>query len=257
MSKKGKPLHANFEPSRAAEIAFNRALKKVARHSGHLVEMHVGNLARVSTPVEMAVMMRSLEHYSEVLTPWAARQSAKLLEQVSKKNRSAYTKKSKAIGRELNKGFAQHNVAETGAALMAEQIVLIKSIPLEAGQRAQALAREAVTSGSRADDIAKELMATTSVTESRATLIARTETARATASFNQARAVAVGSTQYAWRNSGDESVRHSHEYYNGKRLDGVIFDWAHPPTLEDGTTGHPGTFPNCRCYAEPYFADET
>jgi SPP1 gp7 family putative phage head morphogenesis protein len=96
---------------------------------------------------------------------------------------------------------------------------------------------------------------TEQVATNRAKLIARTETAKATATINQARAESAGSRQYIWRNSGDEAVRHSHKYYKGKKLDGQVFDWDKPPTLSDGMTGHPGEFPNCRCFAEPLFTE--
>jgi uncharacterized protein with gpF-like domain len=68
--------------------------------------------------------------------------------------------------------------------------------------------------------------------------------------------MAVGSNQYRWHNSGDGAVRHSHKIYKGKKLQGMIFSWDAPPTLDDGMTGHPGTFPRCRCFAEPVFGDE-
>jgi len=66
----------------------------------------------------------------------------------------------------------------------------------------------------------------------------------------------VGSSQYRWHNSGDEAVRESHKYYHGRKMQGQIFSWDKPPTLSDGMTGHPGTFPRCRCFAEPVFDDE-
>ncbi len=149
------------------------------------------------------------------------------------------------------------------ARLLLEQVALIKSIPIEAGERAQKIAYEAVLQGTRAEanedtiaELQKQLGLSTEVAISRAQLIAVTETARANASINQARAQAVGSGQYRWHNSGDEAVRHAHKFYKGKRLQGRIFSWDDPPTLDDGTKGHPGTFPRCRCFAEPVFDDE-
>ncbi len=105
-------------------------------------------------------------------------------------------------------------------------------------------------------ELEKQLGLSTEVAISRAQLIAVTETARANASINQARALAVGSGQYRWHNSGDEAVRKSHKTYKGKPLQGRIFSWDSPPTLDDGMKGHPGTFPRCRCFAEPVFDEE-
>ena len=254
-----KTIRGKFKPSAAAERAFYRQLKKVAEAAGHIIDRYAEG-ARLPNSKEM---MTELERYSEKLEPWAVRQSLKLLEQVQKSNKRAYQNKSKAIGTALNFGVAEENVRQVAWALLNEQVGLIKSIPLEAGIRAQKIAFEAALAGTRAEvntdtleELQNEMNASTSVAVNRAMLISRTETARANAAINQARAMSVGSGQYRWHNSGDEAVRHSHKFYKGRRLQGMIFSWSSPPTLSDGMTGHPGTFPNCRCFAEPVFDDE-
>lgn len=252
-------LKGKFKPSSAAEREFYRQLKKVAQASGHIVEQHA---VGASLKDEKA-MQEELRRYSEKLTPWATRQAAKMLETVEKSNKRAYQQKSKAIGTALEIGVAQRPVGEIAFALLNEQVGLIKSIPLEAGLRAQKIAYENFLHGTRAEvnedtvrELEQEMGLSTEVAISRAMLIARTETARANAAINQSRAMAVGSRQYRWHNSGDEAVRESHKFYKGKKLQGMIFSWDSPPTLSDGMTGHPGSFPNCRCFAEPVFLDE-
>lgn len=244
-------LKGKFKPSTAAERDFYRSLKKVAQASGHIVETHV-NGAELKNPKEM---QRALEEYSKKLTPWATRQSAKMLEQVSKSNKRAYTNKSKAIGTALNLGVAERNITAAAMGLINEQVGLIKSIPVEAGLRAQKIAAEAFLHGTRAqpnedtvNELKKQLGLSTEVAVSRAQLIAVTETARANSAFNQARALAVGAKGYIWRATMDEATRPAHREMNGKY---VAYDT--PPKLTDGTTGHAGTFPRCRCYGEPVF----
>lgn len=261
-----KTLKGNFKASTAAEKQFYKQLRKVAQISGHIVDQHVhGHELK-----DQEEMTRELERYSQRLEPWARRQSAKMLQKVQQSNKRAYNNKSKAIGTALNFGVAEEEVASVAALLLQEQVALIKSIPTEAGMRARkivedysAVAFENVVTGARAeadqetiDRLTKELGLSTEVATSRAKLIAITETARANASFNQSRAMAVGSNQYRWHNSGDEAVRHSHRVYHGRAMQGQIFSWDKPPTLSDGMTGHPGTFPRCRCFAEPIFSDE-
>lgn len=254
-----KTIKGKFEPSRQAEAQFHKALKRVAQLSGHIVEAHLNG-----TEIKDAEkMQQQLNDYAKALGPWAERQAAKLLEQVKNSNARAYKNKSKAIGVALKENLAANNVDAVARKLLNEQVELIKSIPIEAGLRAQKLALEAALEGRRAmpdettiQQIQEQLGVTTEVAVNRAQLIARTETARATAAINQARAMSVGSNQYRWHNSGDAAVRESHKYYKGKRLQGMIFSWDNPPTLDDGMTGHPGTFPNCRCFAEPVFDTE-
>lgn len=268
-----KTIKGKFKPSSTAERDFYRQLKKVAHVSGHIVDQHIDG-AEITDDVKLQA---ELKRYSEKLTPWARRQSAKMLEQVQKSNKRAYQNKSKALGAALQLNVAEKDVGAVARKLLEEQIALIKSIPLEAGYRAQKIATEArellqkesnrafqnVLIGERAapsDDTIAELQRqlglSTEVATSRALLIARTETARANAAINQSRATALGSRQYRWHNSGDGAVRESHRIYKGKKMRGQIFDFDHPPTLSDGMTGNPGEFPNCRCFAEPIFDDE-
>lgn len=254
-----KTIRGKFKPSTTAEREFSKALRRVAQAAGHIVERHVDG-AKI---LEGEKMTEALRAYSDALTPWAQRQAVKLLAQVQKSNRRAYTQKSKSIGLALKMNVAEKDVGETALRLLHEQVALIKSIPIEAGLRAQSIANEAFLQGTRAEanedtisELETQLGLSTEVATSRAKLIAVTETARANASINQARAMKVGSAQYRWHNSGDGAVRHSHKFLKGKRLQGMIFSWDNPPTLDDGMKGHPGTFPRCRCFAEPIFDDE-
>lgn len=254
-----KTIKGKFNPSKTAEQDFNRALKKVAKAAGTIVDAHV-NGVKIENPQQM---QKALKEYSELIGPWAERQSAKLLEQVQRSNKRAYQNKSKAIGTALKLNVDESDIGAVARKLLNEQVALIKSIPIEAGLRAQKIAYEAVLSGTRAEanedtiaELQKQLGLSTEVATSRAQLIAITETARANAAINQSRAMSVGSKQYRWHNSGDGAVRHSHKMYKGKPLQGRIFSWDDPPTLDDGTKGHPGTFPRCRCFAEPVFDDE-
>lgn len=254
-----KTIKGKFKPSSAAEAEFYRALRRVAEASGHIVDQHVDGV-KIDNNFELQARLKD---YSEKITPWATRQSAKLLEQVQRSNKRAYSNKSKLMGKILDFNFAQSDVGKIALRLLNEQVALIKSIPIESGLRAQKLAYEAILHGTRAEvdpnvvaDIQEQLGLSTDIAISRAKLIAVTETARANASINQARAVAVGSNQYEWHNSGDGAVRESHRIYKGKPMQGMVFSWDSPPTLSDGMKGHPGNFPNCRCFAFPIFNEE-
>lgn len=254
-----KTVRGKFKPSVTAERALVKQLKKVAEVSGHIVDRHTDG-ARI---IDEHAMREELKKYSDRLDPWAKRQAKKMLDTVKNSNKRAYQNKSKAIGLALKLDVGEVKVESASLKLLNEQVALIKSIPLEAGLRAQKIAYEAVLAGTRAEanadsilELQKQMRLTTEITKSRAVLIARTETARANASINQARAQAVGSNQYRWHNSGDGAVRPSHKKYHGEKLQGRICDWNNPLTLDDGMTGHPGEFPNCRCFAEPVFQDE-
>lgn len=243
---------AQFQANASAERNFYRALKKVAQYSGHIVDAHTHG-AQIT---DLEKMTKSLNDYAELLGPWATRQSAKLLEKVSKSTKRAY----KSNGLKMNVGLKEltdSDVGETAVALLNEQVALIKSIPIEAGLRAQKIAKENFINGHRANpdaqvvaQLKQEMGMSTEVAINRAKLIARTETARANASFVQARASAVGVKGYIWRTTMDGAERESHAEMNGK-----FVEYTKPPKLSDGTRGHAGTFPNCRCWQDPVLPD--
>lgn len=238
-----------FQSSKSAEKEFYRALKRVAQKSGHLIDIHADG-AELKNERQL---LESLERYSKQLEPWARRRAEKMLAQVSKSNKRSYERESKTVGKELRNGKAMKNDFKVSMALLNEQVALIQSIPLEAGMRAQKIAAENFLNGRRAvpdpeiiSNLRSQMGMSTEVAINRAKLIARTETARANASFVQARAAAIGSEGYIWRTTMDGAERDSHARMNGK-----YFRYDSPPHLSDGTTGHAGTFPNCRCWQDP------
>lgn len=186
-----------------------------------------------------------LAKYAESLTPWAMRTAEKMLRDTNSNSDRFFSSQMKSIGKEYNRQLAESIAGMKAKQLQAEQVELIKSIPIKAGLRAQELSQQAAADGKRASEVAKEIARTNEVTESRAMLIARTETAKATATFNQARAQSIGATQFIWRTAEDGDVRDSHA-----ALDGKVFDISNPPCIDGEGCNMPGEIWNCRCYAE-------
>jgi SPP1 gp7 family putative phage head morphogenesis protein len=188
----------------------------------------------------------ALKHYSKSIEPWANSIAAIMLNDVNRANEKNFLTIATAFAEKLKSNSTDARIANIVKKLQDEQVVLIKSLPIEAGRRAQKLAHEAAMGGRRASEVAEELAKSEGVTISRANTIARTEIHKANAAFTQARAESVGANQYIWRTAGDEIVRESHA-----AMEGVVCDFDNPPTLNDGETGNAGEFVNCRCFAEP------
>jgi len=197
------------------------------------------------------LLQRLLDQYAEAITPWASSVAKYMLADVDRRNERAWKQAGKEIGRELRNEIMYAPTGQAFTMLLNEQVTLIKSLPVEAGERVHALTVEALTTGRRADAIAKEIMNTEGVTKSRATLIARTEVARASSLLTEARARYVGSEGYIWRTAGDGDVRDSHAEMEGKYV-----RWDSTPRLSDGTRTHAGQIYNCRCYPEPVLPDD-
>ncbi|MEN6629831.1 MAG: phage minor head protein [Sulfuricella sp.] len=212
----------------------------------------VGNIINGFTPGDPEVLPTlsdMLRRYAEALTPWASATAAKMLEEVNRKDYASWKAAANEMSSEVRRELSETQIGEVFRRLQAEQVELIKSIPIDAAQRVHDLTIKGLEDSTRAKEVAAEIMRSGDVAKSRAMLIARTEVSRASSNFTQARSEAIGSEGYIWRTSSDGDVRHSHKAMNGKYV-----RWDSPPTL-DKMTGHAGTLPNCRCYPEPIIPD--
>ena len=168
----------------SAESAYNRKLVEVAKIIGTIVD----GMAPDGVVTDMDKLIKVLTDYAELLTPWAESVAGFMLADVARRDKAMWWQNSKEMAQGLTHEI---ETAPTGGilrALQAEQVTLIKSLPLEAATRVHELSVGALTDSSRASTLAKEILATSSVTESRARLIARTEVSRASSNLLQARA---------------------------------------------------------------------
>jgi len=232
---------SEWQRARHAERKYLRQLLRIARHIGDLTETGF-NPADPASAARLEVMLR---RYADTITPWAEAAGWSMVSEVAARDEREWFRVSREMGRALR---AEISSAPTGMAMrtaLAEQVSLIRSLPIEAAQRVHDLTLKGITEGTRASEIAAEIMRSGKVSASRANLIARTEVSRTASALTQARAEHIGSPGYFWRTAGDTDVRPSH-----KAMAGEFVAWNAPPTL-DGMTGHAGSFPNCRCYPEP------
>jgi SPP1 gp7 family putative phage head morphogenesis protein len=235
-----------WERAKAAENQYAIQLRKVARQVGAIIR----GFAPDGVVENLSELNETLNRYARILQPWARSVAAKMLTEVSRNNERAWASLSKEMSRELQMEIRSAPTGETLRQLQAEQIHYITSLPLEASQRVHELTMRGLSDATRAPEIQKEIMRSGHVTESRATLIARTEVGRASTNLTQARALHVDSPGYIWRTSHDADVRPSH-----RKMEGKFVAWDEPPTL-DNLTGHAGALPNCRCRPEPVIPDK-
>jgi len=136
---------------------------------------------------------------------------------------------------------ADPNLAPQIRGFIRENIQLITSIHEDLLFEVDGIISRGARQGLRASTMAEQIEERFGVTERRAQLIARDQTASLNGDLNQARQQALGVESYIWRTSMDERVRPEHAVREGEQ-----FRWDDPP--EDG---HPGQPINCRCTAEP------
>lgn len=138
-------------------------------------------------------------------------------------------------------------------ALVQRNANIIRSLPNDIAKHVTEHAASQAIAGLRPEAMIEHIRAAApGISETRARLIARTETAKTQAAITQVRSEQLGLNWYIWRTSEDQRVRSSH-----KHMDGVICNFQSPPSPEEligeqpqGYYGPSETF-NCRCYAEP------
>lgn len=240
-----KKSDERFLNGRKAERSYARQLKGVARQINSIVKA----FAPDGSVNDLNGMDSTLRRYAELLRPWARAVGWGMVSEVSRRDEAAWFEHGNEMGRLLREEIRTAPTGDLLREILERQVMLITSLPIEAGQRVQKLATESLVNSSRASEIAKEILRTGDVTESRAILIARTETARCASSLTQSRAQFVGSTHYIWHTATDSDVRPGHKAMNGK-----IFRWDTPPEVEENgryMRHGPGEIWNCRCWAEP------
>lgn len=230
-----------FDRVRRAERHYGVQLRKIAREVGRIIDRYPAG-----DPASLPLIQQALRAYAKILMPWAKASAASMLVDVSRRDDKVWRTLTENMGAAMR---LELQTAPTGFVmrqLMAEQVNLITSLPLEEAQRVHRLTIEGLADATRASEISKEIMRSGEVCKSRADLIARTEVGRAAANITQARAEHIESDGYIWRTAGDTDVRKRH-----KDLAGKFFRWDQPPiTGENGERSLPGAIYNCRCYPE-------
>jgi SPP1 gp7 family putative phage head morphogenesis protein len=144
----------------------------------------------------------------------------------------------------------QGPVGERVRQLIQQNAKLISSLPLEIAERVAQHMADSQQAGERAENFRSKLMV--HLTRSRARLIARTETSKASTALTQARSEELGLSWWVWQTSQDQRVRASH-----RKMQGVLCSWNDLPAPEllvgEKSEGHyaAGNIFNCRCYPEP------
>lgn len=227
-----------------AERQFNLYLRQVGAHVGQLVKgFEAGNIEVLPR------LLHLLRAYSDALTPWAVSTVRRMLGEVNDRDVSSWRSLGTAMGRQLRHDIFKTDVGRIMAVLLHDQVGLIKSLPIEAGERVHELTLRGLENSERAASYVDEIRRSGEVTKARATLIARTEVARTASILTQTRAQAAGITHYRWQTSKDADVRRGHAAMQGK-----VCRFDTPPAVEENGRimhHHPGQIWNCRCWPEP------
>jgi SPP1 gp7 family putative phage head morphogenesis protein len=245
-----------FQAATNAHASYSAKLRQLAKQVQHIIEAVADQEQPPYSSATLARIREALRDYSQAIAPWARRVTAKMIAEVDRRSRTALMAHASEMGAELRLEIMGAPVGETMQQLLGEQVDLITSLPIDAAQRVHEKTIEAITMGGRYAEQTAEIEealaeahpeATGKWLRNRATLIARTETARTASKLVEARAIHIGAEQYQWVTSGDWKVRPSH-----KALNRTIHAWDDPPLSDPPDHhSHPGQIWNCRCVALP------
>jgi len=159
-----------------------------------------------------------------------------------KENKGRFTRSApKSIGVSLSNIVETDGLKNVLKSTVSANVSLIKTIPQEYFKRVERIVFDGVINKSTAKSMIDKILETSTVTRSRAQLIARDQTAKLNSALTRERQIAVGVKEYVWRTASDDRVRPTHKKNNGK-----TFRWDKPPAA----TGHPGHDIQCRCVAQ-------
>lgn len=142
---------------------------------------------------------------------------------------------------------------------LTDNVNLIKSIHTDFIHDIGNVVFENLSKGGRHENLIKTIQERGKVTESRARLIARDQTAKLNAALTKTRTEALGVDLYEWGGAGDERERKTHSALNGKTCkysDPTVYSddggktWKKRKSI-GGFEGHPGEDYQCRCVALP------
>lgn len=199
--------------------------------------LDAGETDQVRLFIEAAISQTSISTgaLASLARKFATRTQTHQSIQMSKQTRAA-------LGVDLSSSAPLNATMES---FVAENVALIKDVPLKTLRDIEGIVYRGVSSGTLHKDLAKEIQAATGLGKKRAALIARDQVGKYYGQVQATRHKAIGVKEFIWRTVGDERVRSKHEALNGQK-----FSYNNPPS-----EGLPGEPVRCRCYADPVLDD--
>jgi SPP1 gp7 family putative phage head morphogenesis protein len=239
-------LRGVFARARRLEEQYARRLRSLAKFIEIILRGH-----DVGTPAGALAAAEQMRAYEASARPWARQVATRMVAEVAARDERSWFRVARMMSAEIRNTVQSTDVGQVFRSRVDAQVELITSIPRDAAERVRTIATENLSSGLRAEELAKKIMETPGIAQRHANTIARTETSRTATEFTRVRAEALGGTEFVWRTTGDYDVRPSH-----KKLNRTTHRWDNPPECDKGVHALPGCVYNCRCWAEPLLTFE-
>lgn len=239
-------------------IQYNAKLQKLARQAKRDVDQTITPLVRSYAPeytadawsdgIQAAIDALLARWSSERVRMVAARMAGEFV-QVSLSRAERGMKRSAGI--DVFSGSQQ--MQDHLKAATQQNANLIMSIPNQYIERVGTTVLANMRSGMRPGFIEKALQDEFGVTQNRARMIARDQTAKVQGELAEKQQTGAGFSFFKWQDSSDERVRHRHEEIANKvtAYGPGVYSWSNLPLSDKGLPIKPGSDYQCRCTAIP------
>jgi uncharacterized protein with gpF-like domain len=270
--KRVRPL-SPVRPSHADELAYQADLRGLVQQVQRFSHSHVIPTLRATFPGQLVSDAAVPSRLQQILGDAArsfggVHKQAAAMAKIAGQRTLASTdaRLAKAIRDSLGVDIAPYltrdgRIGKVIGQKLLDNVNLIETIPATYFQGIADRVAENWQTGGRWENLVEALARNDDVAMTRAKVIARDQTSKMNAAFNQVRQTDVGIEEYEWQTSNDERVRGdpAGKYPDAESdhfsLNGTRHRWGKPGPCAgtiDGAPCHPGEDVECRCNAVPY-----
>lgn len=259
------------KPDVSNGVQYNAELQRIVRAVRKDINEHVMPVVRSTAPqyVGDSIPVETIDNWVDVLTGtldaiksrWSSLAFQRLAADIASRfvraaNESNMKRTQCDLG--INIYSDSQELTDYITLSIRDNTRLIMSIPDQYLTQVESIVLTNVRAGGRPSAIAKSLQQQFGVTERRAKMIARDQTAKVNGDLNRMRQTNAGFPYFEWNDSDDERVRDRHEYLadHVTAYGKGIYRWDNPPLSDKGVPIIPGTDYQCRCVARPVGQEE-
>lgn len=258
--KRRKPK--GVKPSVKVQREYNAALRQLVIEVSKDINTHIMPVVRSMAPEYVGDSVRTVDSWVDVLVATirnvTARWSSPAFQSVARRIAERFVTESATINSTRNRAdlgidvfVDNQELLDYVSASIYDNTRLITSIPEQYLTNVESIIMTNVRAGMRPSAMEKLLVDQFGVTERRAKMIARDQTAKLNGDLNRIRQQSAGFPYFEWDDSDDERVRKRHDEIARKvtAYGPGVYRWDNPPLSDRGTPIIPGSDFSCRCIA--------
>ena len=256
---KGSPLAI---PTRVAD-KYAKSLQKITKemtaytikeirklYATPHAQKHFGMDASIASQSRMLVNALN-KKFDDMFGAIAKPLATQMVDGVNQASKSSLAQSTKVLsgGMSIKTNIMGEDLHQTVKASVAQNAMLIKSIPQQYLDKVGGAVMRSITTGQGLEELLPIIEKFSGETERRAENIALDQTRKAYNTINRDRMKKVGIEKFIWRHSaGGKNPREDH-----LELDGQVFSFDDLPVIDSSTgeRGIPGQAINCKCFMEP------